>query len=934
MSKISRKLYILLILSVGISVTVSSWFITAYLLVKSEQDNRIKDRIYIDGLAESMERFMEHAVTLNYQLSINPEVRDSLLEAESWEKRKTIYAQDYDTTESLGNSSGFPLFSAMQQRYNFVDLFFLQDAEGNQTARSYGMLGQRSERWWFKQITEGRDYRPFISFSYYSLTGHKPAASVFHPILEGDSLIGILGMDINFQHIQNLVESYVKSSDIYAIVTDMNGVIIAHPDAEKIEHIYNLIEMTRSTLLEDSGKLNGDGFMDQKKADLGWPPEISRAVSAAVEGGSGSIRNISLEQELCHIYYAPIPLATEGNTGQNYSVLLVHKRRNLIYARNMIILSVIVFIITTVFLLFFLFRHQFRKNILGPLEILIQSMKKLDEEGFEEITLETGDEFNILAEAYNDLRRKLSSANTQLLEKLDILHESEAGYKAFADIGLALSTEKNVIHLLEIILNEARKLTNADGGTLYLYNTEKKHLDFVILYTETMDFHMGGTSGKPVTFPPVPLYDESGNPNHFNVSSHAALTGEVINIPDVYSTDKFDFQGTRNYDSRNGYRSRSMLVIPMKNNEDTLIGVIQLINARVKGSERVIPFSTINENLIISLASQAAVALTNVQLQKELEALLHAFIKSIAMAIDEKSAFTGGHIRRVVTLTEMIAEEINRDETGPYSDISFSSKEMEELYIAAWMHDIGKITTPESLIDKQTKMQKFQDGVDRIIQRYRILLEISRDETAIHKVEDSPEELMEELEFIKKCNSSGGFLTEESLDKLKRIRNRSFTMGELTQPLLTEEEYNLLSIRKGNLDSRERKIIEHHAVMTKRILNELTFPKHLSNVARYASMHHEKLNGTGYPEGLKYEQIPLQARIIAVADIFEALTAKDRPYREPLILSKAFEILQKMAEEEHIDKEILHLMYRTGLIYRYADRELNREQINDIQWVI
>ncbi len=933
MSKISRKLYILLILSVGISVTVSSWFITAYLLVKSEQDNRIKDRIYIDGLAESMERFLEHAVTLNYQLSINPEVRNSLIEAESWERRKTAYAEDYDTSGSLGNSSGFPLFAAMQQRYRFVDLFFLQDAEGNQTARSYGMLGQRSERWWFKQITEGRDYRPFISFSYYSLTGNKPAASVFHPILEGDSLIGILGMDINFQHIQNLVESYVKSSDMYAIVTDMNGVIIAHPDAEKIAHIYNLIEMTRSTLLEDRGKLNGDGFLNQEKTVLEWPPEVGLAVSAAVKGESGSIRNIRLEQELCHIYYAPIPLATEGNTGQNYSILLVHKRRNLIYARNMVILSVIVFIITTVFLLFFLFRHQFSKNILDPLETLIQSMKKMDEEEFEEITLDTGDEFYLLAEAYNDLRRKLSSANRELLEKLDILHESEAGYKAFADIGLALSTEKNVIHLLEIILNEARKLTNADGGTLYLYNTEKKHLDFVILHTETMNFHMGGTSGTPVTFPPVPLYDESGNPNHFNVSSHAALTGEVINIPDVYSTDKFDFQGTRNYDSRNGYRSRSMLVIPMKNNEGELIGVIQLINARVRSGE-VIPFSTITESLIISLASQAAVALTNVQLQKDLESLFHAFIKSIAMAIDEKSAFTGGHIRRVVTLTEMIAREINKDETGSYSEVSFSSEEMEELYMAAWMHDIGKITTPESLIDKQTKMQKFQDGIDRIVMRYRMLLELNRKETIFPKVDDSPEELMEELEFIKSCNISGGYLTDEDLEKLKRIRSRSFTMGELTQPLLTEEEFDLLSIRRGNLNSQERKIIEHHAEMTKRILNELTFPRHLGKVARYASMHHEKLNGTGYPEGLKYEQIPLQARIIAVADIFEALTAKDRPYREPLKLSKAFEILQKMAEEEHIDKEILHLMYRTGLIYRYADRELNREQINDIQWVI
>jgi HD-GYP domain-containing protein (c-di-GMP phosphodiesterase class II) len=913
---------------------VSSWFITAYLLIKSERDNRIKDQIYINGLVDSMEGFLEHAVTLNYQLSLNPQVIDTLRDQNDWKIRQESYADKYNTTVELNKHSGFPILSEMHLKYSFVELFFLQDAQGNQTARSYGMIGQRAERWWFKQISEKKDYRPFISFSYYSLTGHKPAASIFHPILENGSFLGILGMDINFQHLQNLVEEYVKSNDMYAIVTDMNGVIIAHPDTEKIDNIYNLIKMTRSTLQDKNGALNDEGFLEQDESKLDWPEEIGTAVTAAVTGEQGEIRNIKVEHELSHIYYAPIPLTTEGNSGQNYAVLLVHKRHNLIIARNIIILSVAFFILTTVFLLFFIFRYQFSKNILVPIETLLHSMNISDDSEFTEINLETGDEFNLLAETYNDLRRKLISVNRVLLEKLEILQKSDEGYKAFADVGLALSTEKNISKLMEMILNEACKLTYADGGTLYLYDSENRHLDFAIIHTETMNIHMGGISGKPVTFPPVPLYNPDGKPNHFNVSSHAALTGNVINIPDVYHTDKFDFQGTRNYDTRNGYRSRSMLVIPMKNNEDTLIGVIQLINARVKGSDQVIPFSSINENLIRSLASQAAVALTNVQLQKELESLFHAFIKSIATAIDEKSAFTGGHIRRVVILTTMIAEEINREKEGAYAEIFFSDDQMEELHIAAWMHDIGKITTPETLIDKQTKLQGFHDGMNTIETRYQMLMQLCGDNRNFPKGEFCSEDLETELEFIKNCNRSGGFLTDENLEKLSLIRSKYFPLGEDTQSLLTDQELSSLSIRRGNLNSEERKQIEHHAVMTKRILGELPFPKHLENVAHYASMHHEKLNGSGYPEGLESSQIPLQARIIAVADIFEALTAKDRPYREPMKLSKAMDIMQSMVTEGHIDRDILNLMYRSGIISRYAESELEQSQVNEIQWIL
>ena len=290
-------------------------------------------------------------------------------------------------------------------------------------------------------------------------------------------------------------------------------------------------------------------------------------------------------------------------------------------ARNTVFIFILIFISTVILVLYFLFHKRFRKNILSPLEILIDSMKNIDFEHFQEIELVTDDEFTLLSGSYNKLRRKLIEANAELKQKVDILRESESGYKAFAEIGLALSTERDDNRLMELILNEAQNLTRAEGGTLYRFDEEKKVLEFSIMKNEVMGTHQGGTSGNEVSLPPVPM-EKDGKPNTSNVSSYAAVTGKVINIPDVYAAEGgFDFSGVQSYDSMNNYKSQSMLVIPMKNREGTLIGVIQLINARDSEKKEVRSFSGFAEGLIISLASQAAVALTNAALNNDLEAL-------------------------------------------------------------------------------------------------------------------------------------------------------------------------------------------------------------------------------------------------------------------------------------------------------------------------
>ncbi len=922
MSKISRKFNLLLILSVALSVFLSSLSITVYLLIRYEQNILERDRIQLDGISENIRAFLEHAITINYQLSISPEIRDSILEADSdWDIRSSLYSSEYETSSSSGLRSGHPLLTELQSRYNFTELFFVQDKNGDQTARSLGALGRRADRWWYKNIALEQDYRPFLSHSYYSLTGGIPVASIFHPIMDKGQFIGIMGMDINFAKLQEIVESFMVLDDMYAIVTDMEGVIIAYPDPAVISEIYNLKDMTRSVLKEEAGNLNEDGYLDMERSSLDWPEKLQEAVVRATSGETGDFEKVHFESGSANVFYAPVTLGNSVISESSYAVLLVQDREAIVRARNSIIIIIIIFITAVILVLYYIFHARFRKNILSPLEVLIDSMKSLELEQFEEIHFDRDDEFDLLSHSYNNLRRKLVEANDELKYRVSNLKESEEGYKSFAEIGLALSTEKNIDRLMEMILDESRKLTRADGGTLYLYNEKEECLEFSIMHNDTMNSRMGGTSGIPVTLPPVPL-TRDGEPNKGNVSSCAAITGKVININDVYKAEDFDFSGTRTYDRLNNYNSRSMLVIPMKNMAGKLIGVIQLINARKYDYSGVQAFSDANEKLIVSLASQAAVALTNVQLAKDLEELFHAFIRSIAAAIDAKSAFTGGHIKRVVKLTSIIARGVNADESGPYRDRVFSDDEMEELNMAAWMHDIGKVTTPENVMDKKTKLEGMFDGIDLIESRYRMLCGLSDRDKGVC----DHDSLKEEMDFLKSCNISGEYLSDDKYERLEKIREKTYTLNGVEYPYLTEDEFLNLSIRKGNLNTGERKLIENHAEMTRRILGELTFPDHLSMVGEYACMHHEKLDGSGYPRGLKGDEIPLQARIISVADIFEALTAKDRPYREPMKLSKALQIMEFMVKDGHIDGDVFLSFRNSGGMRLYVREELNPGQ--------
>ena len=518
------------------------------------------------------------------------------------------------------------------------------------------------------------------------------------------------------------------------------------------------------------------------------------------------------------------------------------------------------------------------------------------------------------------------------------------------NIGLALSAEKNINKLLEMILEYAKDLSRADAGTLYILDDDEKHLRFEIMQNDTLNTRMGGTSGVDITLPKVPLYVK-GKPNHSNVSSYTALTGETVNIPDVYEAKGFDFTGPKEYDTATGYRSTSMLVIPMKNHENKIIGVLQLLNSKMSETGKVSEFSKEYVDLVASLASQAAVALTNTQLIQDLENLFYAFIKSIATAIDEKSPYTGGHINRVVDLTMMMAEEINKIDQDPFADFYFSDDELEELRLAAWMHDVGKITTPEYVVDKSSKLETIFDRIKLIETRFQVIAKCNENEYLQRKMElmqNHPVEeanikrldealdkqlkvLEDDFNFVKACNQSTEFMSDDKIDHIKEIAAKKYVSSEGEQPYLTEEEVENLCIRKGSLTAEERKIIENHASMTKKILNELPFPAKLARVPEYASAHHEKLDGSGYPLGLSEKELPLQSRIMVIADIFEALTAKDRPYKEPMNLSQAIKILGFLKKDRHIDPDIHDLFLERRLFHEYAQKEMAPEQIDEVE---
>jgi len=508
-------------------------------------------------------------------------------------------------------------------------------------------------------------------------------------------------------------------------------------------------------------------------------------------------------------------------------------------------------------------------------------------------------------------------------------------FRRLIDIGIALSAERDHRRLQERILLEAKEIAQADGGTLYLAEDDER-LAFAIMRNDSLGIALGGTTGEPVPHEPLRLHAEDGSENHGAVATHVALTGVTSNIPDAYEDAEFDFSGAKAFDEKSGYRSKSFLTVPLKNKAGSVTGVLQLINCcdPATGEPGAAPPDVVE--IVEALASQAAVTLENQMLLQAQKELFDSFIRLIAKAIDAKSPYTAGHCQRVPVIAEQLAQAACRRTDGPYAGFDMSEDELYEFHLAAWMHDCGKIVTPEHVVDKATKLETVHDRIDEVLTR----IELMKRDAEIWSLREGGDEaalaaeltaLDDDADFLVEVNRGGEFLAPEKLERIRSVATRTWRAADGEQlPLLSAEEIENLSVQRGTLTHDERQIINDHVTMTQELLNQLPFPGHLRRVPEIAGGHHESMDGSGYPKGLTAEQLDIPTRILAIADIFEALTAADRPYKPAKPLSESLGIMARMAASGHVDPELFRLFLEEGLHLEYGREHLKPEQLDQV----
>lgn len=461
-------------------------------------------------------------------------------------------------------------------------------------------------------------------------------------------------------------------------------------------------------------------------------------------------------------------------------------------------------------------------------------------------------------------------------------------------IAIALSTEKRIDVLLDRILVEAMDITRCDGGTLYIH--EGDQLSFRNVITLSKGVHLI-RRGQEDILPPVPM-------RRTHVCACAALEHRLINLPDVYEAGDYDFSGPRRYDAMNNYRTQSMLVVPMEDEQERCIGVLQLINAQDEDGA-IIPFDPACESVIRALGSLAAVSLNNWRLQKAVEDILHSFVTVMVDAIDARSPFNANHTRSMVTYARRFIDWLDGADCG----WRFTEREKEPFIMSVWLHDIGKLVIPLELVDKSTRLGSLEPQMRSRIE-IGILMEKLRALEHPEEADDARargQALAAAQETIDSVNG-GGFLTrelQEAVDALKDMRCLNSEGREI--PLLTPEEYEALSVKKGTLTDGERAEIERHVVYTRKLLGNMQFSGIYEPVPEWAAAHHEFLDGSGYPDHVKADSLPRQARLLTILDIYDALTAEDRPYKPPFTPDRAFGILESMRDEGKIDGELLAL---------------------------
>ena len=476
------------------------------------------------------------------------------------------------------------------------------------------------------------------------------------------------------------------------------------------------------------------------------------------------------------------------------------------------------------------------------------------------------------------------------------MHLQYEDFEKIMDIGIRLSTEKDRNRLLMTILDKGMEITNCDASTLYLYEND----ELIFKYMKTLSMGVSrGMDGEPIDLPPVPIKEE-------NVCSYAAIHREIVNIPDVYASSRFDFSGPRQYDNLTGYRTCSQLVVPLANNENELIGVLQLINA-MDEEGNTIAFHEQYEIIIRALGAMAAIELTNLSYMEALKTQIYSFVEALTTALEEWTPYNALHTRNVEKYASLLADYITQLHKEGKCEWTFEPARKEQLMLAALIHDIGKMVVPLSIMNKATRLDQELEKVDDRFELLKALYEVDmlRGRLSQEEYEAVIDDLTAELTFIHEIDVID-YVDDEAYEHIKRLSMKQHVNEDgSVLPYLTEREVSCLSIRSGTLTMQERKEMENHVVMTSRILEKVQFYKGFSMVPKWVGAHHEYLDGSGYPNHLKGDELDLETRLLTVVDIYDALTATDRPYKDPIPRKKAIEILKTMAEKGKVDLQLV-----------------------------
>lgn len=476
------------------------------------------------------------------------------------------------------------------------------------------------------------------------------------------------------------------------------------------------------------------------------------------------------------------------------------------------------------------------------------------------------------------------------------MHLQYEDFEKIMDIGIRLSTERDRNRLLMTILDTGMEITNCDASTLYLY--ENDELTFKYMRTLSMGVSRG-MDGEAIELPPVPMREE-------NVCAYAALHHEVVNISDVYTSRQFDFSGPRQYDTLTGYRTQSQLVVPLANNENELIGVLQLINA-MDEEGTVVAFDEQYEIIVRALGAMTAIELTNLSYVEALKAQIYSFVEALTTALEERTPYNALHTRNVEKYASLLADYITQLHREGKCEETFDPARKEQLMLAALIHDIGKMVVPLSIMNKATRLDRELEKVDDRFKLLKALYEIDMLKGRITKKEYEGicDELESELAFIHEIDVID-YVDDEAYEHIKRLSGKKHVSEDGTVLMyLTEREVSCLSIRSGTLTMQERREMENHVVMTSKILEKVQFYKGFSMVPKWVGAHHEYMDGSGYPKHLKGDELDLETRLLTVVDIYDALAATDRPYKKPIPREKAIEILKNMAEKGKVDLRLV-----------------------------